>query len=280
MNWIELKNFSKESLSEARKQLHQAVQLPAIAGRCLNPKDPGDNFAALLWDKNNNWLTSQILGESELRTALNVSEFELLVINKQNELVNFLNLNSITYDDAFKWLTDKLSQRGFDPNRFSKKLPYQIPEYSTANGEPFKHANPETFAELQNYYSNAAFVLENISNKEKDVSPVQCWPHHFDIAALITVESNPDSEKSKSIGVGLSPGDESYSEPYFYISPWPYPENKDDLPKLNYGHWHKQGWFGGILTASEITSTRSASKQLKIAEIFIETGISILKKVL
>ena len=280
MSWIKLNSFSIEEIAEARKQLHQAAQLPAIAGRCLNPKDSGDNFASLIWNKNNNWLTSQILGESELRTALNVSEFELLVINKQNELVNSLNLNSKTYDDAFKWLTDKLSQRGFDPNRFSKKLPYRIPEYSTANGEPFKQENGAAFTELQNYYSNAAFVLENISNKEKDVSPVQCWPHHFDIAALITIESNPNSEKSKSIGVGLSPGDESYSEPYFYISPWPYPENKDDLPKLNYGHWYKQGWFGGILTASEITSTRSASKQLKIAENFIEAGISILKKVL
>ena len=280
MNWIELKNFSKELLSEARKQLHQAVQLPAIAGRCLNPKDPGDNFAALTWDINNNLLTSQQFEESEFRTALDMSAFKLVIINEKNEPTNFLNLNSKTYNEAFNWLSESLKQLGFDANKLSKSLPYQIPEYPTATGAPFKYNSPEAFNKLENYFVNAAFILEKISKGKKDISEIRCWPHHFDIAALITVESNPDSEKSKSIGVGLSPGDESYSEPYFYISPWPYPENKDDLPKLNYGHWYKQGWFGGILTASEITSTRSASKQLKIAENFIEAGISILKKVL
>ena len=280
MNWIELKNFSRESLAEARKQLHQAAQLPAIAGRCLNPEDPGDNFAALIWDKNNNWLTSQMLGEGEIRMALSISDFKLVIINEKGECTNFFNLNSKTYDEAFKWLIKQLSQLGFDSNKLTKNLPYQIPEYPSAKNIPLKHTSPEVFAELQNYYSNAAFILENISNKEKDISKIRCWPHHFDIATLITIENNSDPEKTKTIGVGLSPGDESYNEPYFYISPWPYPENKNDLPKLDYGHWHKQGWFGGVLTASEITNTKGTLEQLKIVEIFIEAGISIFKKLL
>ncbi len=280
MNWIELKNFSKESLSEARKQLHQAVQLPAIAGRCLNPKDPGDNFAALTWDINNNLLTSQQFEESEFRTALDMSAFKLVIINEKNEPTNFLNLNSKTYNEVFNWLSESLKQLGFDANKLSKCLPYQIPEYPTATGAPFKYNSPEAFNKLENYFVNAAFILEKISKGKKDISEIRCWPHHFDIAALITVESNPDSEKSKSIGVGLSPGDESYSEPYFYISPWPYPDNKDNLPKLNYGSWHNQGWFGGVLTATEIIKKKDKFEQLKIAENFIEAGISSLKNLL
>ena len=280
MDWIELKSFSVDELENVRKQIHQAAQLPAIAGRCLNPKDLGDSFAALTWDKNNNQLTSQKLGESNFRTTLNISDFKLVIVNENDESVNSLGLDSKTYDVAFNWLKEKLSQLGFDPSKLNKKLPYQIPEYPTANDTPFSHINPIAFTELQNYYSNAALILEKISYKEKDASEIYCWPHHFDIASLTTIERNSNPEKSKTIGIGLSPGDESYNEPYFYISPWPYPEDKDSLPKLYHGHWHNQGWFGGVLTASEIIRQEDKSGQLKITENFIETGIANLKQVI
>jgi hypothetical protein len=280
MNWIELKNFSSYELENARKQIHQAAQLPAIAGRCLNPEDRGDVYAALSWDKKQSRLTSHPLEASRFRAALSISTFDLVIINKKDESVIHFNLKSKTYDEAFSWLTENLRQLGFDSNRLNKKLPYQIPEYPTAKGEPFNHTNPAAFAELQKYYTNAVFILETISKKEKDVSQVRCWPHHFDIATLITIEKNSDPEKTKTIGVGLSPGDESYNEPYFYISPWPYPENKDNLPKPNYGHWYNQGWFGGVLTASEIIRQKDKSEQLKITENFIETGIANLRQII
>ena len=40
------------------------------------------------------------------------------------------------------------------------------------------------------------------------------------------------------IGVGLSPGDTYYAEPYWYVSPYPYP-GLEDLPVLDgSGFWH------------------------------------------
>ena len=280
MKWIELNNFSHEALAEARKQIHQAAQLPSIAGRCLNPKDSADNYAALIYDKNNNRLTSQSLGDSGFRAALSISDFKLDIINEKGESLISFTLAAKTYDEAFKWLAEKISELGFDPSKLSKNLPYQIPAYPTSNDVPFNYTNTTYFAELQKYFFNAAYVLENTSKYEKNVSPVRCWPHHFDTAVLITIERNSDPEKSKTIGVGLSPGDESYNEPYFYISPWPYPENKKKLPILNHGHWHKEGWFGGVLTATEIIRYNDKSEQLKIAESFIEAGIRSLKKLL
>jgi hypothetical protein len=280
MSWIELKNFSHEGLAEARKQVHQAAQLPAIAARCLNPKNPADNFAALIYDRNNTLLTSQLLGDRGYRVALGISDFKLIIINRKAESLTSFTLDKKTYGEAFDWLGDKLSQLGFDSNKLNKNLPYQIPEYPTSKETPFKQTNPADFIELQNYFFNAAFVLENVSKNEKNISQVHCWPHHFDTAVLITIEMNSNPVKSRTIGVGLSPGDESYNEPYFYISPWPYPENKENLPKLNLGHWHKQGWFGGVLTATEIIKHKDKSEQLKIAVGFIEAGIINLKKLL
>jgi hypothetical protein len=54
----------------------------------------------------------------------------------------------------------------------------------------------------------------------------------------------------RSVGIGLAAGDESYDEPYFYCSPYPRPDAA--LPDLPAGHWHTEGFFSAVLTASEL----------------------------
>jgi len=50
----------------------------------------------------------------------------------------------------------------------------------------------------------------------------------------------------------MSPGDESYGQPYFYVNPWP----QLDPVKLplapSPGHWHRDGFVGAIATGDEI----------------------------
>jgi hypothetical protein len=83
------------------------------------------------------------------------------------------------------------------------------------------------------------------------VSPVRCWPHHFDIATLVSIPGGAPGEV-RTIGVGLSPGDGSYAEPYFYVTPWPAPDGPT-LPELPAGAaWHRAGWFGAVLTGTAI----------------------------
>jgi hypothetical protein len=58
----------------------------------------------------------------------------------------------------------------------------------------------------------------------------------------------------------FSPGDGSYDQPYFYVTPWPYPST-DALPLLPAGvHWHTEGWTGAVLTAEQVIS-RPADRQ-------------------
>ena len=59
--------------------------------------------------------------------------------------------------------------------------------------------------------------------------------------------------------MGLSPGDGTFAEPYFYLLPWPSPPG--ELPKLDGGHWHTEGWTGAVLEASEFTSGSSNGAQ-------------------
>ena len=52
--------------------------------------------------------------------------------------------------------------------------------------------------------------------------------------------------------MGLSPGDSSYGEPYFYVTPWPYPDSPAPPPLPAGAAWHRTGWFGAVLTATAI----------------------------
>ena len=90
---------------------------------------------------------------------------------------------------------------------------------------------------------------------------MRCWPHHFDIGTYVQLQAG-DSETAKGIGIGMSPGDESYDQPYFYINPWPHMD-PSGLPKPPApGHWHTEGFVGAIATGEEILTLEDVSRGL------------------
>ena len=86
-----------------------------------------------------------------------------------------------------------------------------------------------------------------------------------------------DFGTARAVEVGISPGDESYGEPYFYISPSPQ-LNIDNLPHLpTPGHWHTKGFVGAIATATEVLSMSNISNELPL---FIDDAFTIGRKAL
>jgi len=107
-------------------------------------------------------------------------------------------------------------------------------------------------------------------------STVRCWPHHFDIATYVALEAG-DFESARGIGVGMSPGDESYDEPYFYVNAWPHPTG-EALPTLpSPGHWHTDGFVGAIATATDIVKLDDVPGGLKA---FVHGAFTINRSIL
>jgi hypothetical protein len=77
------------------------------------------------------------------------------------------------------------------------------------------------------------------------------------------------------VGAGLSPGDDSYGEPYFYVSPHPTPP-ADCLGKLASGRWHTTGWTGAVLTATDILS-RSGESESSVTE-FVDAAVEACRR--
>jgi predicted HAD superfamily phosphohydrolase YqeG len=68
-------------------------------------------------------------------------------------------------------------------------------------------ADGAPLGELANWFANADRALQFISARNKSASRVRCWPHHFDMDTVL----HPG--KKRTIGIGMSPGDDSYRQP-------------------------------------------------------------------
>jgi hypothetical protein len=125
---------------------------------------------------------------------------------------------------------------------------HELPAHAVADGAPFEAPPTGHLQELAHWYADAAALLADFVAAHEGAGPVYCWPHHLDIATLVQVA------QGKTVGVGLSPGDGSHDEPYFYLTPWPYPPGPEGLPALQDGHWHTRDWFGAVLLGSEVVA--------------------------
>jgi hypothetical protein len=94
---------------------------------------------------------------------------------------------------------------------------------------------------LGDFYGFGCSVLEQLRADEVDGDPsrVVLWPQHFDIALDLGSES-----AGKRATIGASPGDESHSEPYLYVTPW--------TAEVSGELWQAQGFEGAELGYAEL----------------------------
>ena len=60
----------------------------------------------------------------------------------------------------------------------------------------------------------------------------------------------------------MSPGDESYQQPYFYVNPWPHLDADGLPPAPAPGHWHRDGFVGAIATGEELLDCSNIQHEL------------------
>src|SRR5690606_13713074 len=64
--------------------------------------------------------------------------------------------------------------------------------------------------ELMAWFALGNDALERLrASLDGDVSEIQLWPEHFDVALT-----------ADRVNYGASPGDDEHDEPYIYVAPW------------------------------------------------------------
>jgi hypothetical protein len=273
--WRPIGGIDLGRLREARLEAHYAVQWLARAARAFVPAHPHDGHTSLTWDDG---LDTHPL-EGDLRLGLRVRALTLLLGGAGGR--QSFPLDGRTDADARRWLGEQLGARGLDAGKLDAPTPYDMPAHPVGRGGPYGAGKlADALAELAAWLANAQWSLgvvrERMTGRGVAPSPVRCWPHHFDMATLILVEGG-DAEHARSVNAGFSPGDEHYDEPYFYVSPHPYPDPAKLPPLPALGHWHVRGFTAAIASASRIVATKD--RQAAAGE-FLDAAVAAAVKAL
>jgi hypothetical protein len=221
------------------------------------------------------FISREVGTESPVQFGLRVQDFCVTVLAGDLETLDTFEIESKTIEQGYQWIAQALDRFGV-----GKVAPTDLirpgddfPDHPVRSGARFTGGDISSRTELARWYSNALFVLSDAAESEPGASMVRTWPHHFDIATLITIEEAEDQENTRRIGVGMSPGDSDYDEPYFYTTPWPYPRHVTLSPLAGRGLWHMTGWTGAVLKGSRLIDNADGTLQLERARKFLASAI-------
>jgi hypothetical protein len=116
----------------------------------------------------------------------------------------------------------------------------------------------------------SAALVEFRAGIREESSPIQVWPHHFDLSMIwLPGDKIPDQDPAdeeyadKQMNFGFVFGDESFAEPYFYITAYPLPDAMSQL-KLPAGTtWKSEGFNAAVLLYKDLVAVDDPAAYLQ-----------------
>ena len=227
------------SLKIARTIAHQASQWPSLVARANISAKTDDSHSNLGWLSEEQALISHsIHARQRHQVAFSFTRQALLWLRDGQVSAEFA-MQDQTQLTVTQWLEQEIKDAGLT-TVCNVDRPYDLGDIASYDFKEHKH---------QTLALGAWFDFGNTS-----VTPVatRCWPHHFDVGSLFMLD-DADPETARSIGIGLSPGDSSYQEPYFYCNPWPVSDTVTLPPAPSGTRWHTDGFTSLVIPASTMT---------------------------
>jgi hypothetical protein len=121
------------------------------------------------------------------------------------------------------WVLVELLHRGLDRDRFSKSLPYQMPDLITGDAVGYVAAPlAAELDELAAWFANAADILAALAS-EAPPAPTPpapalwCWPEIFHLAVLLPLHPHGLS-RGPMLRAGFAVGDGGSDQAYFSVT--------------------------------------------------------------
>ena len=278
-DWRPLRGIGQRRLSMARLQAHHAAQWLARTARAYVPPQPDDGHTNLGWDDTLDGFTTHRLQDG-MCLSLKIADLTLVLHSDERTIQSF-SLNGRTDAQARQWLGEQLGARGLDTRALDAPSPYEMPAHAVTQGRAYGVEDvADALVELAAWFANAQYSLVRVQRqmigRKLTASDVRCWPHHFDLATLISFPTR-GTDVVGYVGTGLSPGDEYYDEPYFYVSVYPKPDSAalPRVPKL--GHWHTYQFTAAVAPAHQIVA---ANNQEDEVDEFLRATVDVAIKIL
>lgn len=282
-SWDEALSLAPEALVPTTRELHWAVQLVASAGQTFAEPREDDSHRAMTWSAElDAFVGAEFAGPYPFRLALRPRDLTLMLLDRRDGALGVFELRGRSRKEAREWLSVGMATYRGGALPVIERPEYDMPDHPVGEDAPFSNGLEAELTALSSLYASAAALLVELFGQDEDASDVRCWPHHFDIATLITVgessgagesrgagKSSGDDE-SRTVGVGLAPMGGGYGSWYLYATPWPPPE-PDALPDLGPdGAWHTEGWTGAVLTGEEVRALPARERAHRIRRFVVE----------
>jgi hypothetical protein len=222
LTWRSAGAVDSRQFSRARHQAHNAAQwLARMAHSYMVPK-PEHRHTLLRWDTQRLALvTPEFL--PKVAMELRLPNLAMQFLEDGRAVPHVLEIGDRTPAEVEAWVLVELLHRRLDRDRFSKSLPYEIPDLITGDAIPYMTETLEgALGELAAWFANAASVLARVGGEYRpgvlDACAVACWPEIFHMAVLLPARAD-QADTGPMLRAGLSVGNAGEPEPYFYVAP-------------------------------------------------------------
>lgn len=104
----------------------------------------------------------------------------------------------------------------------------------------------------------------------EETSPIQVWPHHFDLSMIWlpghkVADQDPANEEyaDKQMNFGFAFGDDSFAEPYFYVTAYPLPAALPGTTLPAGSTWKSEGFSGAVLLYRDLVKMKDPAGYLQ-----------------
>ncbi len=161
------------------------------------------------------------------------------------------------------WLDETLVSIGVDSSL--------APGDKVRGDESFPDYSTEQALSLQRALASVTTALEDFrAGIREETSPIQVWPHHFDLSMIwLPGPKVPDQDPAdeeyadKQMNFGFVFGEESFAEPYCYVTAYPLPDalSKVELPAGT--TWKSEGFSGAVLLYKDLVAMNDPARYLQ-----------------
>jgi hypothetical protein len=210
--WRSVGTGEPGSLDKARSQMINLVQwLARIANSFVTGGTPDDRILLKFCGTSAAFATKTF--DNNLSLELRLPTLEMQFLENGRPMPHILDPEEHSPAEVEAWILVELLHRGVDRTRFSKKLPYSIPDLMSGDEEDYTPRScQQALAELAAWFQNAAAVLDAAARAVgfgKII--IACWPQTLNLSCVTESES-------KRTDFGFSPGDAQNPAPFFYRS--------------------------------------------------------------
>lgn len=273
--WQDLGELPSAAVAPAREELLAAVRIvAAVAGPLIGGEGEGSRRLTYLSEAGA--VVTPAIGEAPgLRLGLSLCAFDLVALDGDGVFLDALPLADRTGEEVAAWLAGHAASavgREVAPPRVAE---LELPAAMLAGGGTFSADLALAVRELGRYFADTELLLEAIAADTKGAGPVFVTTEGLELVVEVTVT---EGEERAFVSAGLSPGDESHDEPFWRVVPSPPPEVDQPPVIAEPGHWHRDGWQGTAMTATELFERRG--EQPRAVDGFLRRSLTLCRGLL